>query len=102
MNFFKIIFSSTVIFGVIGCGPDARDRENYGDLSAVGATNLNDSSKHTAGWGRKECLLCHNVNLNVHQRPGNSIDVNSLNQAIMNGGESKYCLKCHGTNGINQ
>jgi hypothetical protein len=83
------------------CGPDLRDRENYGDLSSPpGAILLNDQNKHSAGWGRSDCLLCHNASLNIHQRPGSGIDINALNQAIINGGESVYCLKCHGTNGL--
>lgn len=89
-------------FSLSACGPDTRDRENYGDLSTTpGAILLNDPAKHSAGWGRKDCLLCHNASLNLHQRPNSGIDTNALNRAIMNGGESRYCLTCHGSNGTN-
>ncbi|MGZ3739556.1 MAG: hypothetical protein ACXVB9_09305 [Bdellovibrionota bacterium] len=83
-----------------GCGSPTRDRENYGDLSTAPSAILLDSQdKHPHGWGRKDCLACHNVQLNVHRRPGNGIDVDSLNRLIMNNGGSLYCQKCHGTNG---
>ncbi|MGZ3661335.1 MAG: hypothetical protein ACXVCK_14640, partial [Bdellovibrionota bacterium] len=78
-----------------GCGSSTRDRENYGDLStAPNAIVLDDPAKHPHGWGRKDCLACHNVALNVHRRPGNGIDVDSLNRLIMNNGGSLYCQKC--------
>lgn len=96
---------SFIIFSVqlfVGCGPDLRDHEYYGDLSAPGAIVLSDSRRHAAGWGRKDCLLCHNAELNLHQSPQSNINVEALNQAIINGGESQYCQTCHGRNGIEQ
>ncbi|MGZ3712965.1 MAG: hypothetical protein ACXVBE_14470 [Bdellovibrionota bacterium] len=93
-----IIFLSTIVLA--GCGSDTRDRENYGDLSAApSAIILSDPEKHMGGFGRHECLLCHNAALNIHRRPGAQINVEELNRQIRNGGESKYCLTCHGKNG---
>ncbi len=92
---------SQLLVATVGCGSDVRDRENYGDLGSMpGAIILDSPAKHWAGWGRKDCLLCHNAALNIHQRPGASIDVDKLNREIKNGGESRYCLTCHGSNGI--
>ena len=83
------------------CGPSTRDRENYGDLSLpAGAIVLDSQAKHPHGWGRKECLLCHNVALNVHRRPGNGIDADALARLIQQNGGATYCRNCHGSNGI--
>lgn len=97
----KLIFLFATLTILASCGPDSRDRENYGDLSKpAGAIVLNDPEKHIGGWGRQECLLCHNAALNLHRRPEAYIDVDVLNEKIRNGGESSYCLTCHGNNGI--
>ena len=85
-----------------GCGPDTRDRENYGDLSSPpGAIILANPEQHMGGFGRHECLVCHNAVLNIHRRPGAAINVEELNRRISNGRESEYCLTCHGGNGTN-
>ena len=97
---FLLTFTLTFVYNLIACGSDVRDRENYGNLSSPpGAIILNDPIKHMGGYGRHECLVCHNAALNIHQRPGAGIDINALNKAIQNGGESSYCLTCHGQNG---
>jgi hypothetical protein len=85
------------------CGPQTRDRENYGDLSSpAGAIILDNPEKHMGGYGRSECLVCHNASLNIHRREGANIDVEELNTSIRNGGESAYCLRCHGRHGTPQ
>jgi hypothetical protein len=83
------------------CGSPSRDRENYGDLSSpAGAIKLDNPEKHMGGYGRHDCLVCHNAVLNIHRREGANIDIEQLNANIRNGGESSYCLICHGRNGI--
>jgi hypothetical protein len=100
-NTLFLILNCFLIFVISSCGPARRrDRENYGDLSAPGAILLNDPSKHSYGWGRTDCLVCHNVNLNVHRRAGSAANSEAINKAVMSGGESKFCLNCHGSNGI--
>lgn len=82
-------------------GSKDRDLENYGDITASpGGIALTSPDEHVGGWGRKDCLLCHNAALNVHRDKGSPINVDKLNEAIRNGGESTYCLQCHGPNGI--
>lgn len=97
---FRKITLVALTLWLASCGPSSRDRENYGDLStSPGAIVLDSEAKHPHGWGRKDCLACHNVNLNVHRRPEAGIDVDALNREIANNGGSIYCQKCHGTNG---
>lgn len=84
-----------------GCGESIRDREDYGDvLASPGGLQLVTSSEHPSGWGRSECLLCHNVSLNIHRRPGSGVDADAIAEAAKNNGGSAYCLICHGPNGL--
>ncbi|MGZ3721888.1 MAG: hypothetical protein ACXVA9_03085 [Bdellovibrionales bacterium] len=87
---------------LIACeGSRNRDLENYGDITnRPGGAAINSSDQHLGGWGRKDCLMCHNVAYNVHRAAGSPIDADQLNQLIQNNGYSAYCLKCHGPNGV--
>lgn len=88
---------------VVGCQGDIHDRENYGDLGQNPASiPLSNANQHKGGYGRSDCLLCHNVALNVHRRPGNNIDVDTLNEKILNNGGSQYCITCHTDNGLSK
>ncbi len=79
----------------------SHDLEDYGDLSnSPTGIALNDPEKHVGGWGRRDCLLCHNAALNIHRASTNIVDAETLNQLIRENGLSTYCLKCHGPNGI--
>jgi hypothetical protein len=94
-------FSILVLFLIVGCAKKARDVENYGDVTgSPGGIRLIDPSEHVGGWGRRDCLLCHNASLSLHRGPGSVIDVDALNESIRHGGESAYCLQCHGPNGV--
>ena len=80
---------SLVLLGA--CGPDSRDRENYGDITvSPGGISLIDPSEHRGGYGRRECLVCHNASLNLHRGPSAGIDVDQLNRDIRAGGEATY------------
>ncbi len=81
-----------------GCGPDTRDTERYQTRSGAPAI-LTNPEQHRGGFGRNECLVCHNSALNLHRNPDLPIDVDQLNTAIRDNGEAAYCLTCHGTNG---
>lgn len=97
----NFLFLSVALQFVIACGPDVHDRENYVNVAKnPGAIILNDPQKHMGGYGRNECLVCHNLSLNVHRRPEAMIDVDELNRQIRANGEAKYCLTCHGKNGL--
>ena len=80
-----------------GCGGDG-DLEDYGTGSS--AIVLSSAEQHPGGYGRKDCLVCHNAALNLHRESGSPIDVEALNNAVRANGESTFCLKCHGTNGL--
>ena len=97
-------FTLVLALLVSGCeGSKTRDIENYGDITqTTGGIALTTPAEHVGGWGRKDCLLCHNAALNLHRSPGSQIDVNKLNDLIKSNGESKYCLQCHGPNGVTQ
>jgi hypothetical protein len=76
------------------CGQRDKYRENYG----VGTdSQLSVSDKHMGGYGRTQCLLCHNVELNVHR----GINSGETPQDAIRGAQaqgSAYCLKCHSDN----
>ncbi len=76
--------------------------ENYGDINQTpGGITLIDPTEHAGGWGRSECLICHNAGANLHRNVDSVIaDVEELNELIRNNGEAQYCLTCHGPNGI--
>lgn len=97
----KIYFLFT--FGIIltlSCGKKERDVEYYGDLSKKpNGIKLIDASNHYGGYGRNECLLCHNASLNLHKGPDSNINVDELNKKIAAQGEAKFCMTCHGKNG---
>jgi hypothetical protein len=103
-EYFSLKFAITLgIIFCTSCETKTRDRENYGDLSQTPrAIILDDPERHVGGYGRHECLVCHNAVLNIHRREGSSIDVEELNFRIKNGGESSYCLICHGRNGTSE
>jgi hypothetical protein len=93
------VFYWVLIFAVFvsGCGSESHDVENYGSEHV--AVVLQDPEEHMGGYGRRECLVCHNTALNVHRDKGSPIDADSLNKAVRNNNEAGFCLKCHGPNG---
>lgn len=96
MKKMKILFALIALY-TSGCGSESRDVEEYDSEST--AVVLQDPEKHMGGYGRRECLVCHNTALNVHRGKKSLIDADALNEAARNGDEAGYCLKCHGANG---
>lgn len=95
-----IIISVIALFSFISCGDSTRDREYYGDLSQTpGGIVINDEGEHEGGYGRSECLLCHNAYLNIHRGPDSGIDLDAFVEEVQRQG-SVYCRICHGQNGI--
>jgi hypothetical protein len=91
----KYIFLCLIL---MSCGQKDKYREDYGLLAS---TQLTVSSKHMGGYGRTQCLLCHNASLNIHRRIGAAYPGDTAAQvAKINGVET--CLSCHGTNGLPQ
>ena len=90
-------------FSLFSCHVEDRQREEYGDISSgPGGISLSEIEEHRGGWQKNECLLCHNVNLNVHRDADAAIDVEVLNERVRNNSGSRYCITCHGTNGLPQ
>ena len=91
-----------ILLFLSACRNPNRDLENYGDINqSPGGKNLIISSEHQGGWGRRECLLCHNASLGIHRGPKSPIDADALNDLVRQNGGSTYCLTCHGPNGVN-
>jgi len=86
---------------LISCqGQTNRHLENYGDISASpGGIALSTPEEHVGGWGRRDCLLCHNIELNVHRRPGSVANADAIIDLTKKNGVV-YCLVCHGPNGV--
>lgn len=89
-----------VLIGFVACGSIEDDAgEDFGNIinSPSGLTLMEE--EHVFGWGRSECLMCHNVN-NIHQedRTGLDVDVEEIQQMTFEFGEAA-CQDCHGANG---
>lgn len=84
---------------LVSCGQKDKYREDYGVLNDI---SLSVSSEHMGGYGRTQCLLCHNAELNIHRRGQNGLDAQAMAEAAKNNGLSQYCLSCHSDNGLPQ
>lgn len=101
--FIFIFFVGSTGSTLLSCSREAsRDLENYGDINqSPGGIALVTPAEHPSGWGRRECLLCHNAALGIHRGPNSPIDAAALNEIIRQNGGSVFCLSCHGPNGVN-
>ena len=81
---------------LISCGQRDKYREDYGTLEGA---SLIVSSKHVGGYGRSQCLLCHNASLNIHRRLGSLENPDDAIAGAKASG-SAYCIKCHTGNGL--
>ncbi len=93
-------FLMVTTLAVLSCSQD-RQYENYGDIrTSPGGISLIDPEEHGGGYGRTSCLVCHNLELNLHRSEGSSFsNAEQLNDTIRENGGSTFCLKCHGANG---
>ncbi len=97
----KITFLLLILLTLLACSRNGRDREFYGNISETpGGLALVDPNEHQGGWGRPQCLVCHNADLNIHRGPYSVLNAEALNVLIRNNGLSAYCLGCHSNNGI--
>jgi hypothetical protein len=94
------------------CGSDgANDSENYGNILNSPAGLILVEEEHQTGYGRPDCLVCHNTN-NIHTvnrtglpscdevtPPASCIDLDEVQAIVSDGGQSS-CALCHGTNGV--
>lgn len=82
------------------CGSLSSDTgENYGNILDSPDGLVLTEEEHIFGWGRSDCLICHNLN-NIHQvnRTDINIDVEAIQEITFDQGESS-CPVCHGNNG---
>lgn len=89
--FFLILF---------GCGSVADDSgENFGNILDSPSGLVLTEEEHVYGWGRSDCLMCHNIN-NIHleNRTDTDIDVEAIQDTVAEEGEA-VCMNCHGSNG---
>ncbi len=96
--YFILLFLSCSL--MLNCGDLADDAgENYGNiLDSPNSLELTEG-EHIAGWGREDCLMCHNLN-NIHRNNLTDIDldVEAIQDQTYEQGEG-VCMNCHGTNG---
>lgn len=90
-----------ILILLTSCKADPRQLETYSNVVPGVAPTLSNIDQHRGGFERNECLLCHNVNLNVHRSADAQINVDALNSLIRANKGSMYCTNCHhGGNGI--
>ena len=99
MSIFLIFLLFSLLLG--SCSRNGRDREFYGNIAETpGGLALVDPAEHVGGYGRPQCLVCHNADLNIHRGPYSVVNAESLNVLVRNNGLEAYCLGCHSDNGI--
>lgn len=90
-----------ILFFLVSCQGSDRKTENYGDISqSPGGKSLVIPEEHQGGWGRSQCLLCHNSSLNIHRNADSLVDAEAINARVQERQDSQYCLSCHGDNGV--
>lgn len=94
-----------------GCGSDgAMETADYGNLLASPAGLVLVAEEHPSGWGRPDCLVCHEVrNMHVVNRTDlpdctpevqqGCIDLAQIRGIIRSQGQAA-CPQCHGDNGV--
>lgn len=96
----KFLFIFLSMSFCFACGSINNDTgENFGNvLDSPSGLTLTEE-EHVYGWGRSDCLMCHNTN-NIHQqdRTGGGTDVEAIETATQEEGET-ICVTCHGNNG---
>ena len=96
------------------CGTDgAMESEDYGNLLNSPAGLIVVEEEHQTGFGRSDCLLCHDTrNIHTVNRTGlpscpsegeapveGCIDLADVRQIVKDQGQSS-CSLCHGANGV--
>lgn len=97
----RLVTNLVIFFLLSACQVNSRQVENYGDINTTtGGIALSSQQEHPSGWGRSECLLCHNVKLNIHRGPNSPVDADAIVFLTQQNGGARYCLTCHGPNGL--
>jgi hypothetical protein len=103
-----------VLLVIGGCGNSGSEEgDDFGNLLASPAGLIVVREEHPTGWGRPDCLACHEVrNMHIVNRTGlpncddvpdpssgDCIDLPEIQSIIHNQGEDS-CSLCHGDNGV--
>jgi len=108
-----LVFALLWTLILAGCGNNgSEESDDYGDILNSPAGLVLVEEEHTAGWGRPDCFLCHEIrNMHVVNRTGlpncddvdpaleTCLDLGEIQSIIRNGGEQS-CALCHGDNGV--
>lgn len=94
------------VLTLAACGSDGSNQpENYGNLLATPEGLVLVHSEHPDGWGRPDCLVCHNSafihTVNRTGLPDSDIDLPGIQELVRLQGQSS-CPQCHGDNGVQQ
>jgi hypothetical protein len=74
-----------------------RQSENY-YVATIADLTLS-ATNHPHGWGKSNCLVCHNPS-NLHQVNRLGAASFSLAQSLVTASGNAACSGCHGTNGV--
>ncbi|MEK7690018.1 MAG: hypothetical protein AAB425_03255 [Bdellovibrionota bacterium] len=93
---------AVAILNTAACGSGERDVEYYGDLSLTpGGIAITDPAEHRGGYGKRQCLLCHNPEYGLHRSRTSVLDADALNAVLRASSDPEgICLTCHGPNGL--
>ncbi len=99
-QFMRILCIAALSLAAVNCGSATNQGEDYGDILATESGLVLVESEHTYGWGRSDCLVCHNLeNIHLVDNSGLGIDVDAIHEQTLEEGEDS-CFTCHGTNGV--
>ncbi len=93
------LISVIFFFVLTSCGSTVDSGEDYGDILDSPSGLILTEDEHIYGWGRSDCLACHNLN-NIHleDRSDIGVDVDTIREGTFEDGE-EGCSTCHGDNG---
>jgi len=103
MEMFRYFLSFIFFVALISCGSEADDNgEDFGNILDSPSSLVLTEDEHVYGWGRSDCLMCHNIN-NIHlqNRTDVTIDMEEIQDQVAEEGES-ICMDCHGSNGTTE
>lgn len=97
---------------LFSCGTEgSQETEDYGNLLASPGGLVVLEEEHPTGWGRADCLVCHEPrNMHAVNRTGlpdcaslavpeACVDLREIRALVLREGEAS-CGACHGSNGV--
>ena len=97
----RLILTAVLLVAVAGCGSSGPPCEDYGNLFNSPSGLILTQGEHPTGWGRHDCLACHNVgNIHCVNRTGvSTLNLADVREVVSRLGQAS-CVECHGTNGV--